>query len=551
MANVIFSVKDFKAKGYGSKAIEDLMTAIGDEVEDVKGDEITLGITPNRPDLLDFNGLLRLFEDYSAAKDLKPGRYAISGKPQLKIKIMDSVRKVRPYIAGVVVKNADLSGNRLKYLINFTEKFADTYGRKRKKIAIGVHSLAAIKGQITYEAAKEGKIMPLDSSKQMSFEEVMGKHEKGKEYGYIFEGMKKVAFPFIRDSEKVLALIPITNCAETKAVEGTKNLFIDITGTSRKAVEQTANIIACSFIDAGADVFPVTIEYGATEESLPELEEREVKVQLNKIERTLGVRIDQRSVISLANKMGYSAAQFGNAVMFYVPPYRVDVLNEQDIIEDVAIAYGYDKIGLLPVVGSAAGLPQESVEEENRVATLMIGLGFTEAYNTYLTGAEVSFEKTLNTHDNYEAVQISESKVKSYTMLRTDLVPGLLNNLSASASERMPQRLFEIGRVFKVINGKINEMVKLGFVSEHAKANFAEAKSYVEAYLRWKGIKEYSFVDKKGMPFIDGRYCRIKANEDYIGVLGEIHPQVLQNFKIEEPVVAAEIYIVKEVKYEI
>ena len=97
----------------------------------------------------------------------------MKGKPQLKITVGKGVKRCRPFIAGFTVKGADLKGDRIKELMNFQEKLHETYGRKRKKMAIGIHDLDRIEGDVTYEAAKDGEMRPLGSQKSMGFEEVM------------------------------------------------------------------------------------------------------------------------------------------------------------------------------------------------------------------------------------------------------------------------------------------------------------------------------------------------------------------------------------------
>ncbi len=169
MAIVTFELKDFKRLDIPWEKIEEAILNMGIEIEEKTDTEIKINATPNRPDLLDFVGLTRAIENFTGKKDPRQDFYKIKNEPVLTIEVTQNVRKVRPYIAGIVVKNVDLSGNMLKYLINFTEKFADTYGRKRKKLAIGVHNLDVIKGNITYDASEDESFVPLNGTKKMSF----------------------------------------------------------------------------------------------------------------------------------------------------------------------------------------------------------------------------------------------------------------------------------------------------------------------------------------------------------------------------------------------
>ena len=554
MAVIAFEYKDFEREGFSKDQADKLIAAVGIEVEESDGAQIKINVTPNRPDLLDFVGVLRAIRNFSEKKVPQEGFYKVKDESMLTITVERPVMKIRPYISGMVVKNLDLSGNKLKNLINFTEKFADTYGRKRKKLAIGIHNLDAIKGGLDYTADAAGSITPLNGpGKKMGFDQVMKEHEKGTAYQAAIPeyGTKKALYPHLKDDDKVIALIPITNCEETRVTEKTTELFVDITGTSLATVRNAAALLACSFIDAGADVYPITIDYPKGAETTPVLEYGTRKLSVRKADLTLGVALGRHNIVQLANKMGYVAAKLGNSVALYIPPYRVDVIDERDLIEDLAISFGYDNIVPLPVSGFADGLAQDTMEQENRLATFMVGLGFMESVNSSLTSEKVNFGnlRRAGTKDTY--VSIVDAKTTNITMLRTDLLPSLLQNLQDSTGERMPHRLFEVGRVFAVYGDRLVEAVHLGFVSCHARANFAEAKAAAEEIMAFSGIDSVKFTQHSNNAFIEGRCAAVSAGLEVLGVMGEIHPEVLGNFGLEEPAVGAELIVIKEIKYEV
>ncbi len=544
MAIVTFESKDFKKIEPDRQKLLERAAAFGMEIELSDQSEIKMNINPNRPDLLDFVGVIRALESFTGRKKPKDNFYKIVNKSYLDVAVDARVAKVRPYFAGMVVKDADLSGNRLKYLINFTEKFADTYGRRRKKLAIGIHSLSAIRGGLAYSASTAGRLIPLGRSRNMQFEDVMKQHDKGITYQDAVPnyGSKRVMYPFLKDSEKTIALIPITNCEQTKVTDRTRDIFIDITGTSSNAIKNAANVLASSFLYAGADVYPITVRYDKGIQTTPKLDYREIKVSMKQADTTIGVETGRHNVIAFANKMGYTAAKYGSSVLFYVPPYRVDVLNEQDIIEDIAIAYGYDRITPIPIAGISSGLSNDAADLENRLGALTVGLGYTEAINSVLTSEEVNFKNMQQKPAKESYVSIADSKTSAITMLRTSVLPSLMQNLSASASATMPQRFFEIGRTFSLKGAGAKEEVRLGLVSAHSKANFAEMKSVLCAILANIG-QEFTIERQTDPSFIEGRCAKVMVEKRAVAAFGEIHPQVLRNFAIEEPAVAAEMLL--------
>ena len=549
MAVVTFEMNDIKKQIDSDKFVQ-LIERIGMEIEEITDKSISIDITPNRPDLLDYNGLIRALL-YMSGK-LKPDQNAYRVKEGiLHVSVSKDVKRIRPYIAAMVVKDIDLSGNRLKYLIDFSEKLSDTYGRKRKKLALGIHNLDKIdieKG-LTYGASSEGKMIPLGSMQEMSFSDVLRENKKG----IIYKGTisnKEGLVPFLADSTNVLSAIPITNSELTKVTESTRALLVDITGTDLKTVNDTANILACSFIDMGAQVHQCTIDYGNSSVLTPNPNYRELRMRLYKIEAALGIRTDSSSAIALGEMMGYPGAQYGNSILLYLPPYRVDILNEQDVIEDIAIAYGYNNIVPEPIfhiISPSYASPITKLKDF--AADVALGHGFTEEINQVLTNEGTNFRNmNIEDFDEGRIIKVAYSKTENATMLRTSILPSLMKSLSISTNEPLPQKVFEVGETFFIDSGKVFENVSLAMASEHSKATFAEIKSVAESVMGSLGI-EYTIKQVKSQSFIEGRCAAVEIGGEIAGFFGEIHPKVLNNFKIEEPVTAFEITLIKGIKY--
>lgn len=542
VATINYSIVDLKGYGIDKGRLPKLVESMGMEVERIEEGEATIDITPNRPDMLDIVGFARSMSFFSGRSVPKENFYSIRNQPIMELEVGRAVRRMRPFIAVFAVKGVDLGGNRLKYLINFTEKFCDTYGRRRRKIAMGLHNLDVIRGPLKYDAAHDKSFIPLGSDKVKSFGEIIGSEAKGIEYGGIVAANNPdELYPYLADSANILGMIPIINSELTRVKNSTKNLLVDITGPSMNAVMSTAALFACSFIDSGAEVYPCSIVYGNKKVTAPELAYGEFRIKKMSVERTIGAVMEDSRMIGLLNRMGYPAAKYGSYVLVYAPPYRLDVLNEQDITEDVAIAYGYGNITPLPVMGFSVGVPEDYREFFNGTSKLMTGLGFTEAMNVYLTSERLNFECLARGCKPDSFVSIAYSKTDATTMLRTSILPQLLQNLGQSVHERMPQRLFELGSTFSVEKGRVKEIPRLCLVSEHSKANFSEIRSVVDAVVRYLGPGKHSIKEYEDPAFIRGRCASIEVGGGTLGYFGEIAPQVLENFKLEEPAVAAEI----------
>lgn len=548
MAVVSFDIKDFEERGIDQKHLDEYITELGMEIEGFVDGKVEISITPNRPDLLDFNGLVRAINYLFKKRHPKEDQYLFTESIERRIIVDPVVKNTVPYILALVVKELDLSSNKLKYLINFTEKLTETYGRKRKKIAIGLHDNSKISGDIHYSASDSGFMVPLGDTQKHTFSQILLKHPKGVQYASLIKNDGKI-ISYLNDDKNIFALIPIVNSEVTRVTAQTKELFVDITGISMHELEYVANMLACSFIDAGAKVYRCQIDYAKSTVLSPILKDREIIVKLAKIGRTIGVKVNASDALTYVQKLGYYGSVYGNSIILKVPPFRFDVFNEQDIIEDIAIGYGYRNINPLPILSSTAGARHALSIYNDKLSSIMVGLGMCEVMNYYLTNEVAHFDKmNILKVDHNSIVKLAYSKTESLNMIRQSLIPLLLENLSQNAHERMPQRIFEAGSVFMVKHNDIIENFNLAFISEHSKSNFSEIMGLVDAFMQYMQIK-YIIKDLIHPSFIEGRCAAIIVDGKQIGMLGELHPAVLSSFMLEEPACCCEITLIKELQY--
>ncbi len=520
--------------------LKDQISKLGLEIESMTKDEIEIELSASRPDLLDPVGIARALR-YFMHKSNK-FHYELDGKkPEMAINVSNSVKNVRPFIAGMVVKGVKLDDTSLQQLMSFTDKFCDTFGRKRKKIAVGMHNLSSIESMdLSYTLAKDERFVALDSKEQEGFSSILKTNKKGIDYGSTIDN-GRAGYPVLKDSKGVLALIPIINSERTKVTESTKNLFVDVTGNSEYAIGKSIDMLAAMFIDMGAAVYPVVTVYGSSKKIYPMMDSGYISIALEDIWKSLGVKFDYRAAISLANKMGYEAASVGKRIRFSLPEYRIDIINEQDIIEDIAIAYGYDYIQPIGLPSYNAGSLESTTLKNRNLEGIMAGMGFTQVMNSYLTNPAANYEKMETDRVKDEAVTIANSVNSSISMLRTWLLPSLMGNLSKSQHEKMPHRLFELDMAFSVNAGKrASEEYRIAAVVSDPKANLNDMKAVLEELMYLNRVK-YTVAKSSHSSFIEGRCGEIKVDGRSVGFFGEIHPKVLNNFSIDEPVSAFEI----------
>jgi phenylalanyl-tRNA synthetase beta chain len=521
-----------------AKTLEDQVSKMGFGIEKMDSKTVSLEITPNRPDLLDAVGFARAIKNFMHKS--KKFVYAMEEEQQaLDIYVGKGVKGVRPYISGLVAVGAKLEDADVENLINFEERFCETFGRKRNRIAIGMHNLDVIKAPLYYDTYDSGKFVPLNEKAEMSFDKIIKESDLGKAYG---ETIKKGAngYPVLKDEKGPIALIPITNSERTRVGKGTTNIFMDVTGTSEYLVNKTADIFAATFIDLGFMLKPVRVFYTKSRAVLmPQLKSEFMKMPLTKADEQLGVALGFNNVISLANKMGYEAALLGKKIRFSIPVYRTDILNEQDIIEDLAIAYGYDYIQNVEIMSSQQGTLEEGTYIARKVRDVVVGMGFSEVMNSYLTNEKINFSN-MRRQLGKEHIKLKNPKASSISIIRTWLLPSLLSNLSVSVHDKMPQNIFELDNVFYIEESRPVEATHLGIVSADSKANFNSIKAVFEGLNRLFELG-YTLQRYSHDSFIEGRCAKIMDKNTIVGFFGEVHPEVLNNFGIEEPTVALEL----------
>jgi len=537
MAIVNLNKRQFEKEiGSLNEKMRDRIAMFGTPLEEVGEDEIQIEVFPNRPDLLSFQGFKRSFLTFLGKKTgLK--RYKIN-KPEKDYQVIidSSVKKVRPYTACAIVKGLKLNDEKIKEIIDIQEKLHTTLGRKRAKAAIGIYPLEKIKLPITFTAVEPDKIkfIPLESEREMSGLQILERHPAGREYAHLLTG--KAKFPiFIDDSKNILSMPPIINSQMTgKINEETKDVFVECSGFDFETLKKCLNIIAVNLADMGGEIYQMELKY-RKKEITPELNPEKKKISIENTNRLLGINLDEKHLKKFMERMGYDYDK-GYAE---VPAWRTDILHEVDLIEDIAIAYGYENF--IPDIAGESFIGEEDKITilKRRMAEILIGIGMLEVSGYHLTNREEQFRRMgISEKQETGCIEIKESKT-DYNILRKDLSANLMKILSDNIDSEYPQRIFEIGKVFEA-DGDIKESEKLA--SALSSGNFTEAKQVLEYLFRMMDLKlELKETEKFPGYFIDGRVAEIFFEEKSIGFIGEIHPKILKNWKIKMPVALFEI----------
>lgn len=510
---------------------------------------IRLDLLAARPDLFDVGGLARALRG-TLGVELGLPRYET--KPSnVTLTIDPSVTKpesYRPYIACAVITLPPVDETSLIAIMKLQENLHWGVGRDRKLASIGVYDLATITPPIKYGTIDPDKdpFTPLGMpGRKMTGRQILESHPKGIAYAELLANHKR--YPALIDSKgQVLSMPPIINSEETKLKQGTTRVFIDVTGISQAAVTKSLDTLVCSLCEIGGRVETVQIA-GANgkKHTSPDLASRDTEVELAEAKRWLGLPLDNESLTESLRKMRFDITPAKNGEGRFTvsyPPYRTDIRHMVDLLEDVAIGYGYANIEPRLVRSMTVGAPRPEETLSDRVRQILIGLGYSEIMSLPLTTEEFQFERLrMPTPDRYP--EVANPKLKAYNVVRTHLMGGLFEALRENRRRPMPQRLFEIDNVVELDDTAETgaaENRRVAFVETGRDSGYATARSVVDSLLRELGWKA-EYVPVEHPTFVEGRAAEFNVNGAPLGILGEVHPEALANFGLAHPVALAEI----------
>lgn len=513
------------------------------EVENVEDDLLSIDVNPDRTDMLSVEGIARALKGFIEIETGAPKYRVFPSK--WRAFVDPSVKSIRPYLACGIIRKVSLTSDLIAEFMQLQERLTGTFGRNRKKTSIGLYDYDLITPPIYYRAdpPKSIRFVPLEFYDELDAKEILRLHPKGQEFGAILSGLKR--YPVLVDAEgQVLSMPPIINSNDLgRVTETTDNLFIEVTGTHKLTTIQTLNIMITALADRSGRLLSVEIIYPENSEKLPNLQLEYRNVSLAYIHKNIGYSFKAGTIKRALKRMRLDCTVQGDDVRVGIPPYRVDILHDIDIVEDVAIGYGFNRIEpTLPTTMTVGQeLPLSTLQRTIR--DLMVGLNYQEIYSYVLTNIRLLFEKMNQKRQS--VVEVSNPKSMEYHVTRHTLLPGLFAFLSENTAQEFPHRIFELGDVVLVKPNAETRTQTLPYLAAavvDSQVDLTRFKAELMILLQNLGLKG-KVTNTKHSSFIPGRVGYLSIDRKRRGIVGEVHPQVLRNFGIEAPCVAFEFEI--------
>ncbi|KAE9397119.1 phenylalanyl-tRNA synthetase subunit beta [Gymnopus androsaceus JB14] len=479
-------------------------------------------------------------------------------------------RKSRPLFACAILRN-----------IKFTPSSYANICRRRQLVAIGTHDLDTLKGPFRYEARapKDIKFAPLNKDKAYTAEELMTLYESDKQLSrYLPIIRDSPVYPIIYDAEdRVLSMPPIINSNHSKITLNTTNVFIDVTATDQTKLDIVVNMVVTMFSEYCAEPFTVEpvkmiLPDGSTKIS-PDLSERKMLAHASYVNSCTGLSLKSEEVTKLLSKMAlFPTISSTNAdeIEVSIPPTRPDIFHECDIMEDAAIAYGFNNLPHTFPPTTTVGQPS-AINKLSDIIRLEWALaGWVEVLPLTLCSHEENFAFLNHEDDNSTAVKIANPKTLEFQVVRTTLIPGLLKTIRENRSHSLPMKIFEAERQarnerhaaavwcnktagFEIVHGVFDRAMKMLEIPRISNSDSKAVTGYymketsdpmffpgraATIYYRAPPSKRKNTTFEKLKQ--DAKAALHVSNDMVLGTLGILHPSVLEKFDIQYPCSAVE-----------
>ncbi|KAH7135617.1 hypothetical protein B0J11DRAFT_564932 [Dendryphion nanum] len=535
--------------------------------------QLKIEIPANRYDMLCFEGIalnLRVFLEKQKLPKWTVTPPA-SGEPET-LTIKEETSRIRPLCSGVVLRGIEFTQERYDSFIALQDKLHQNLARQRTLVSIGTHDLDTIKGPFTYEALPPEQIefIPLNQTQKMNGKQLMEFYEKDKHLGRFLPIIRSSeVYPVIYDSNRtVLSLPPIINGDHSKITLKTKNVFIEITALDKTKVEIVNHMLVAMFGGYAQSVEAIKIISPHNNESreAPDLSPREMQAEVDYLQNVTGLKLSPDEIAKLLERMGYTVTPSksdSNLLDVSLPITRADVLHQADIMEDLAIAYGFNKLPREYPTKSAFVAAAPPINKLGDIVRFeSAAAGWNEVMPLILCSHAENFEWLNRKDDGKTAIRLENPKTAEYQLVRTSLLPGLLKTINSNRHHAVPIKVFEVSDVGFIdlseerktrnerhfaaaIMGKTSGFEQVHGLLDRIMLMLKSAFITREDGLENNTLEGYWIEEVDDPTFLRGHAASIKLNvggkNHTIGVFGILHPTVLQKFELPYPVSTVEI----------
>jgi len=518
--------------GLGINALEEALFSLKCETSINNENQLEVEINPDRPDMFIGEGIARAVKGI-IGNEIGFKEYDYENT---KFKLVNESPFSRPIISAAVIYNVNLDNDFLVELIQFQEKLHEGIGRKRRKVAIGIHDLSKVpSNELKYKDVNiYNKMVPLGSSNYTSIQEILKNTDQGIKYGSI--SLRGNLHPAFISGDEIISLPPVINSNTTRLDEKTRDLLIDVTGTDPYYVNKTLDIIVSNLAERkDAKIGKVEIVEKENIKYTPFMEKEEKIINPDYVNEILGEKLIGEEIAYHLMRMRYNVSLDNNEIKVIIPPFRADIISDIDLIEDIAMSIGYNIIKPNKPKVMLRGSLTDMTMLKRKIRDIMIGLGFTEIQSLTLVSSRIL--KDLG-EQNY--IEVLNPVTNDFDSLRPNLFVSMIMAMKSNVMSSKPVKLFEIGKIVEKVSGKPLDKERISIAIMDESLSYEDIQSVVYSLLKLLNL-EFKVLSSSNKFLIKGRSADLIINNKPVGFFGEVNPYILEKFSLEYPIVYGEL----------
>jgi phenylalanyl-tRNA synthetase beta chain len=514
--------------------IVSMLPYIGLDIEYINGNEIKVEYSPNRPDYSTYYGITRSLKGILGIElGLPTIELNVKNDNLIQVDKSVNVRNARPFIAGLVAKNGKVDEETVILLKGMQDDLNNGLGRRSTIASINFYDFSKLQFPLRYTLIRRSSHFPRP------------KYVSNRDLGEILEATPSGNIPsemvhssglnpvLLNNTEGIVSSSPLNSKS--------KDLLVAATGMNLQKLFDMLAVVAMTLSDLKFEIETVGIATGKGIISSPNLEVRHLGgLRCKLVNKMLGLKLTSEEIIRNLQKCRLEGKLDGSVIKCSIPRYRTDIINVVDLVEEIAVGHGiFNLTPTLPSSKQAGSLSYNTMIFE-KIRQTLIGMELIENINFSLSSRKVEQELMNSNSSNNNILTVHDPKSSEHQILRSSLLPSLLNSLSHNIHEEYPQRLFEIGKVFSLSKNPLENWNVCAVVA-HDSADYTEIKSIVQTLITNGLRKRFLASASSSGLFLHGRGADICIEKERVGHLGEVHPTIIEKFKIRVPVVGFEI----------
>jgi phenylalanyl-tRNA synthetase beta chain len=571
-------LRDYLKTDLSPQEIGRLLSYCGPSVEYVtkKGDDYLydIEVTTNRPDMMSVIGIAREASAILNSFGKKAKFLPIKITPKKAIKIEDELS------LDIEIRDDDLCPRFSAIILDNIKVASSPEWMKARLEASGIRSLNIVVDISNYVMLETGQpIHIFDYDKIRDHKMILRRSKKGEEIITIDKTIRKLPQDSIvvEDNGRIIDLCGLMGGFNSAISSETKRVIVFVQAYNPLLIRKTCQGLgfwteAATRFEKGIDTegiipalwrvseFLEKLAFGRIKSRLIDIDniqykEKRVGVNLDKIERIIGVKISPEQIISILISLGFKTEIKGEIVEVIVPSWRADDIKiPEDLIEEIARIYGYHNLpSTLPSNESLEQLSEKPNPEffwSHKTKTLLKYLGFNEVYNySFISGKDL---KNFNlSQDN--CLKIINPLSKDWEYMRPTLVPSILRAVADNSANFSKIKIFELSNIYlKKKNQKLPEefpMLVGALIDPSSKDLFFEAKGVLELLFKEFGVSDILNFKIADIPnFQKGKVAEIFVGTKSVAALGVLDKKIASNFGLIDDVVVFDLNFAKIIK---